>query len=374
MFDKHTWVLPREILPLIGECDALIYTLKNAPLTPEVFEELKKKSLKRGALATTAIEGNSITEEEFDKYIARKKTMPPSRQYQKVEIENVLNAFAAVENIPPDQPLNCALIKRLHSLIMAEKPEAVPGQFRPGNVVVGTYRPPDYQKVPALIEKYCQWLQAFKFPSHISLLETLPVALAAHVFFELIHPFSDGNGRLGRMIEYCLLLRAGLPLTAGHILSNYYNQTRDNYYKYLAGIDYQNPDRGLLDFMVYAIQGLCDGLYEALDLVRENQKKVFWQRLVYDRFSGKDEQLDRSDKKRRRSVVLNFPLEDETGLVLEEIPVMTKTLEYGDLPKGTLNQDLAYLEHLGLIRKVGEKYYANYDLVCPGCQILPKES
>ena len=62
MFDKYSWTLPRETLPLVGECGALIWFLTNAPLTPAVFEELKKKALKRGALATAAIEGNSITD------------------------------------------------------------------------------------------------------------------------------------------------------------------------------------------------------------------------------------------------------------------------------------------------------------------------
>jgi Fic family protein len=364
MFDKYSWILPRETSASIGYCEALLYALANAPLTPEVYEDLKKISLKRGALATTAIEGNSISEEEFDKYIARKKAMPPSRQYQQLEVENVLAAFAEVEKIPLDRPLDCDLVRRLHTLIVAGDEEAVPGRFRPGDVTVGGYRPPKYHEVPALMEQYCRWLREFKLSS---LLETLPVILAAHVYFEMIHPFMNGNGRTGRMIEYFLLLKTGLPLTAGHILSNHYNQTRDNYYHYLSRVDWNSPGQGLVDFIAYAVQGLRDGLRAALDLVQENQRKVFWQRLVYGRFNEKGGRLSAKDKKRRRNVALNFPVEENAGLSLNEIPAKTGTLDSGALPKNTLNRDLAYLKRLGLLRQGQGKYYANHDLVCPGC-------
>ena len=166
------------------------------------------------------------------------------------------------------------------------------------------------------------------------------------------------------MLEYFLLLKIGLPLTAGHILSNHYNLTRDRYYHYLAGVDWKSPDKGLVEFMTYAIQGLRDGLYDAQSLVQENQRKVFWQHLVYDQFGRKGGRLLTVDKTRRRNVALNFPT--DKGLSLVEVPVATQELSYGELPISTLKQDLSYLKRLGLLQQADGKYYANYGLVCPG--------
>jgi hypothetical protein len=56
----------------------------------------------------------------------------------------------------------------------------------------------------------------------------LIAAVVAHVYFEWIHPFGDGNGRTGRLIELKLLLEAGVPQPAAHLLSNHYNATRPN--------------------------------------------------------------------------------------------------------------------------------------------------
>ena len=66
-------------------------------------------------------------------------------------------------------------------------------------------------------------------------------AIVAHVYIAMIHPFGDGNGRTARLIEFYILLRAGLPDMASHILSNHYNDTRQEYYRRL---DQMRPGEG----------------------------------------------------------------------------------------------------------------------------------
>ncbi len=78
----------------------------------------------------------------------------------------------------------------------------------------------------------------------------------AHLYIAWIHPFGDGNGRTARFLEVKILLRAGIPTVAAHLLSNHYNATRSAYYRQLqrasASGGYVAP------FIQYALQGFID--------------------------------------------------------------------------------------------------------------------
>jgi hypothetical protein len=58
-------------------------------------------------------------------------------------------------------------------------------------------------------------------------------AMVAHLYLAWTHPFGDGNGRTARLIEFHILLSAGVPSPAAHLFSNHYNQTRAEYYRQL---------------------------------------------------------------------------------------------------------------------------------------------
>ncbi|MDR1044360.1 MAG: Fic family protein [Candidatus Adiutrix sp.] len=129
-------------------------------------------------------------------------------------------------------------------------------------------------------------------------------AIAAHVYFEWIHPFGDGNGRTGRLLEYYILMRSELPLIAGHILSNFYNNTRGKYYKMF---EICKDQRGLSPFFAYAVEGFRDGLEETYEAVNKSQIIVFWQRVIYNTFDHLSHTKQESHK-RKRKMMLKFPL------------------------------------------------------------------
>src|SRR5690606_32617625 len=147
--------------------------------------------------------------------------------------------------------------------------DANPGRFRNDSRVVGKYRCPDYRDVPELIKKYCEWLQReFHYQHGQSFCDTVIQAIVAHIYLEWIHPFGDGNGRTGRLIEFYILLRGGFPNIASHILSNHYNQTRSEYYRHF---DSARERRDLTSFIEYALLGFRDGLKETLQIIQESQ-------------------------------------------------------------------------------------------------------
>ncbi|MGL5892149.1 MAG: Fic family protein, partial [Bacteroidia bacterium] len=243
-------------------------------------------SLMRGAQSTTAIEGNTLSEADILR-IRNGERMPPSRAYQETEVRNILEAFNELlkEIIAEDhsERITPGLIMRLHKMVGKELGahlDAIPGRFRTDNRIVGTYRCPDHEDVPQLMEQYCRWLlEEFHYPAGQSFSSVVIEAIVAHVYLEWIHPFGDGNGRTGRLLEFYILLRGGLPDIASHILSNHYNDTRPEYYRQLENA---SRTRDLSDFIHYALQGLRDGLIQVLDVVQESQFSITWQKYIYD--------------------------------------------------------------------------------------------
>jgi Fic family protein len=110
------------------------------------------------------------------------------------------------------------LIKTFHYNIgknLGEHLRAAPGQFRNAghNVVVGSYKPPLGKDVIPLVIRLCDWLKGtFHYEDgKQNFIEQVIQAVVCHVYIAWIHPFGDGNGRTARLIEFYLLLRAGLP-------------------------------------------------------------------------------------------------------------------------------------------------------------------
>ena len=97
-------------------------------------------------------------------------------------------------------PVGENLLLAMHRELMRSEPHASPGAYRRVNVVVGLHRPPDYTEVPRLMAQF----------NHFIANQTInPTFRAAygHIWFETIHPFTDGNGRTGRALVNAILRR-----------------------------------------------------------------------------------------------------------------------------------------------------------------------
>lgn len=361
-FRRH-WTLSSTSCLLLGECAGYVNALARMPLRKAHLETLLQVSLIRGAQATTAIEGNTLTDDEIRRIAeGQEPVVPPSREYQEIEVRNILDAMNALlqevagsghaQQITPD------LLRRLHKRVgqgLGEHFDAIPGQFRTDPRVVGTYRCPDAEDVRALVDCLCDWLrEEFEYSRGTqSIVDAVVQAIVTHLYIEWIHPFGDGNGRTGRLVELYILLRAGFPDIASHILSNFYNQTRPVYYR---KIEEANQNRDLTCFIEYAVEGLRDGLVESLQTVQESQFETAWQRYVYDQFR----ELPYRKKgvfKRRRELMLAIPLHRD--LTREQLATLTPSLtrRYAVVEERALRRDLKLLEGLGLVEQVGPNTY-----------------
>jgi Fic family protein len=348
------WELSNDISYMLGQCNATIKALSEIPMEPDYRALLLNLSLIKGAQSTTAIEGNTLSEEEIIN-IQKGKNLPPSKAYQQKEVENIIDAFNILLNElvidNKDQLISPEFILRLHKMVgrdLGENFNAIPGEFRNHNIFVGRYRGPDHKEVIPMIQKLCDWMKTeFHYERGQHYINTVIQAIVLHVYIAWIHPFGDGNGRTARLLEFYILLRAGNPDFASHLLSNFYNETRSEYYRHL---DNSTKTGNLNEFLKYAIQGYRDGLYHIIDIVQTNQMEISWRNYIYNvfktkRITAKTEGVN----KRRRDLIISLPIgsrfnfKDITKLSVEI------ALTYNNLSGRTINRDIQELVNLDLL-------------------------
>lgn len=365
---KINWELTQKSISYLGQCEAYVKAISNTPIMPEHADNLRHVAFNKGAQATTAIEGNTLTEEEVDKVSGGEK-LAPSQTYQEIEVRNVLNAFHILvfEVVRDNQCylISPDLIKRFHKLIgqdLGDQLNAIPGQFRTSNVTVAKYRCPDYGDVEDLIDLFCEWLKdEFCYECGDQTFSDIVIqSIVSHIYIELIHPFGDGNGRTGRLIEFYILLRGGNPHLALHILSNHYNKTRTEYYRQ---IDNVTKKRDLSGFIEYALLGFRDGLEATLLEIQKSQFAMTWHKVIYDKFS-EDKTKNKVISKRRREIILALPY--DKYFKATDIYTLNATTArlYANKSLKSIERDLSELKQMGLLnRTLDNKYIANVSLI-----------
>ena len=357
--EHTTWLL-------IGEAVSKTEHIAGVPLNPEAAQRLHAVYLAKGALATTAIEGNTLTEEEVRRHLDGTLQLPRSRQYLGQEIDNIVDACNRIGNEvirEGTRDITADEIRAYNALVLRGLPVeegVVPGELRSHSVMVGRYRGAPAEDCAYLLDRFCQWLNTLEFPEGLKAPYSVLAAIAAHLYFVWIHPFGDGNGRTARLIEFRYLLEAGFPTPAAHLLSNFYNLTRTEYYRQL---DQAGRSGGeMAHFIAYAAQGLVDQLREQLGVIRNLQWDATWRNYVYQRL-GKG---GAAHSRRRRLVLDLSKVETNHGWVaVSEIPELTPGLarEYAGRTSKTLSRDLNALADMNLIRRERRQVKANRELI-----------
>jgi len=155
---------------------------------------------------SNAIEGSRMTIKETEKALAG-KTVPGKEPFEVFEAVNHKNALLEMlERIKPGFRIDEGYILKLHSIVMYNFHDKLPGKYRTGHVnLTNTEKAlPSAQEVP---------IRMRAFVKEVNRYESKPIAKIArdHYEFEAIHPFFDGNGRVGRLLMATQLLSHGYP-------------------------------------------------------------------------------------------------------------------------------------------------------------------
>jgi Fic family protein len=194
---------------------------------------------------SNTIEGSTLTEHETEAVLFHNAT-PPNRTVTEVlEAKNHQTALLHVfDHLAADRPIDEALILQLHAILMnGILPDA--GRYRTHAVrIVGSNVPTaNYLSVPARTSE----LMGSVASGGRGGSDIIRHVAETHARFEQIHPFSDGNGRIGRLLMHAMLLRAGLPPAVIH------PRGRRRYYTVLRQAQVEHDPEPLEAF-------LCDAL------------------------------------------------------------------------------------------------------------------
>lgn len=205
---------------------------------------LRRAQRVRTIQASLAIENNSLTLEQVTAVLDGRRVLAPPR-----DVHEVRNAFAAYERLPHWRPDALRNVLEAHAILMAGLVDT-PGRWRTGGV--GIYRgkrlvhmAPPASRVPKLMTDLVRWLA--RTDTH-----PLVASCVFHYEFEFIHPFADGNGRMGRLWQ-TLILSRWQPALAWLPVETVIRERQRDYYAALAASDRASNSTVFVEFMLDAL-------------------------------------------------------------------------------------------------------------------------
>jgi Fic family protein len=345
-----------ELWLMLGECKSKCEHLAKYPLRPDIALEIHKMYMAKGVLATTAIEGNTLSEDEVRKILDGTLKLPPSREYLEQEVSNIIGECNRIlrevrEGSP--LPLNTDRIKEINFTVLNKlkvEPHVVPGEIRLCDVGVALYKGAPYQDCEYLLDQLSQWLDdETQFGSQSDprvMVFAILKAILAHLYLAWIHPFGDGNGRTARLIEFQILVSSGVPSPAAQLLSNHYYLTRTEYYRQLHLASQSGGD--ILPFVTYAVQGFLDGLKSQLEVVKKQVLEVVWQNYIADQFMDATKPADL----RRRDLIEDLSrISEPKAIPYQQVMLISPRVakHYAQKTTRTLIRDIEQLYGMKLL-------------------------
>lgn len=249
----------------IGRLDGLSMVLPNPKLLSAPF-------LRKEAVQSSSIEGTQATLEDVYKHELSVEEHPRAESDVR-EVVNYINAMELGLGLLKELPISIRLAKEIHSRLLqgVRGQDQRPGEFRiiqnyiapPGAPIEeASYIPPEPKLVPKLMSDWEIYVNDESAKD-----DPLVKCGLMHYQFEAIHPFRDGNGRVGRLLITLFLYSRGLITYPILYPSGYFEENRDNYYSALRGVS----ERG--DWMTW-LKFFLEALKTQAELSRDKGEKI----------------------------------------------------------------------------------------------------
>ena len=252
------------LIPFIGPAnaavaryDGILSAVPNANvlLTPLMTQE---------AVLSSRIEGTQATFGEVLEYEAEQDSsrFSPERKEDIGEILNYRRAMHAALDMLKELPLCQRVIKGAHEVLLqgVRGTGRSPGEYRKGPNWIGspgcsieeaTFVPVSAEKLPDAMRIWEEYI-------HAQAQDKLVQLALLHAEFEALHPFLDGNGRLGRMFVPLFMAQVGLISSPMFYISAYFEARRDEYYERLLAVSRDNDWTGWSMFFLQAVQAQAE--------------------------------------------------------------------------------------------------------------------
>ena len=217
--------------------------------TPQLRRENRIKTIQ----SSLAIENNSLSLDQVTAIVEGKRVLGAPNEIQ--EVKNAIDAYELLLELDPYKEKD---LLKAHKLMMTDLVQES-GRFRSGGVGVFNgevclHMAPPAQRVPLLIGELLDWVKTTKTHPLIS-------SCVFHYEFEFIHPFADGNGRMGRMWQ-TLLLMQWKPIFAWIPVETIVKQHQQEYY---AAIMKSDHEASSTPFIVFMLGCLKEALVEMME-------------------------------------------------------------------------------------------------------------
>jgi Fic family protein len=252
----------------------------NAKYLDKPSPKLRKENKVKTIHSSLKIEGNTLSEEQITAILEKKRVVGPKK-----DVNEVLNAIKVYEQLHKYKPESVKSFLSAHDKLM--KGLAVDcGKFRNKGVGIMAgeklaHVAPPAENIPYLMNELFNYL---KSTDEITLIKSC----VFHYEVEFIHPFSDGNGRLGRLWQTLILMKQ-YPVFEFIPFENLIHFTQNDYYKALAHSDKVGNSTPFIEYMLGVIDESLSSMLDFKGKTMSSQERLnYFIELSYDSFSRKD--------------------------------------------------------------------------------------
>jgi len=283
-----------KVKPLIDRVEDAHARFLSVPILPQVANQLQKTVIVSSVFGTNTIEGGTLTEDEIEEIFGDAAPPEDIREEKERRVTNIKDAYDFAESLSSELEesnmlaegeygipieLEEELVLELHRLITnaLTHPNNVPGEYRDnpkgfytrvGDVEHGgTYTPPKcFDDIQLLMNALIQWINSEQIIS----LPPLIRAPLLHYYFERVHPFWDGNGRVGRVLEAIVLKSSGM-MYAPFALARNYLEHFDEYFtvfntaRRLEGKNGPYPNTPFVEFFLHRLIEVFSRLHDQVN-------------------------------------------------------------------------------------------------------------
>ena len=264
---NHEWVVSSpEIINLLAEASRLLGELDAfARFIPDV-DFFIQMHITKEATTSSLIEGMQTNIQEA---LISEQDIYPEKRDDWQEVQNYIQAANFALHRLQDLPLSNRLLKETHRILMqgVRGKHKQPGEFRGSQNWIGpslkqaVYVPPHHSSVPALMSD----LEKFIHNKHLYVPHLIKIGLI-HYQFETIHPFLDGNGRLGRLMIVLYLINFGLLSKPALYISDFFERHKSAYYDYLTAV---RAGDNIHDWLKFFLSGVAETAQRSIQVFKE---------------------------------------------------------------------------------------------------------